>query len=67
MTELWERCRAVSGSELDAVHEPARAGEIQRSVLDPSRAASELGFQAIVDLDEGLRATWDWIRSSRKE
>jgi len=67
VTELWERCRAVSGSEIDAVNEAARAGEIQRSVLDPSRAASELGFQAMVDVDEGLRATWDWIRTSRKD
>jgi UDP-glucose 4-epimerase len=67
VTELWELCRAVAGSTLDAIPEPARPGELQRSALDPSRAASELGFQAIVDLEEGLRATWDWIRSSRKE
>jgi UDP-glucose 4-epimerase len=67
VTELWERCREVSGSELDALPAPAREGELQRSVLDPSRAASELGFQAIVDLDEGLRATWEWIRASREE
>ena len=67
VTELWERCRAVSGTDVDAVNEAARAGEIQRSVLDPSHAASELGFQAMVDIDEGLRATWDWIGSSRKE
>jgi UDP-glucose 4-epimerase len=67
VTELWERCRAVSGSSVDAVNEEARAGEIRQSVLDPSRTASELGFQAMVDIDEGLRATWDWISSSRKE
>ncbi len=67
VTELWERCRAVSGTSVDAVNEAARAGEIQRSVLDPSHTASELGFQAMVDIDEGLRATWDWIGASRKE
>jgi UDP-glucose 4-epimerase len=67
VTELWERCRAVSGTTIDAVNEAARAGEIQKSVLDPSRAASELGFQTMVDVDEGLRATWDWIVSSRKD
>jgi len=67
VTYLWDRCRQVSGSELDAVPAPARPGELGRSVLDPARAARELGFQAIVELDEGLRATWDWIRANRKE
>ncbi len=67
VTELWERCREVSGSELDALPAPPRPGELQQSVLDPTRAASELGFQAFVELDEGIRATWDWIRSSREE
>jgi UDP-glucose 4-epimerase len=67
VTELWERCREVSGSALEALSAPARPGELQRSSLDPSRAARELGFQAIVELEEGLRATWDWIASGRKE
>ena len=67
VTELWERCREVAGSELEALPAPARPGELQRSVLDPTRAATELGFQAFVELDEGVRATWDWIRTSREE
>jgi UDP-glucose 4-epimerase len=67
VNELWELCRTVSGSTLEAQFADARPGELQRSSLDPSRAASELGFQAIVDLEEGLRATWDWIGASRKE
>jgi UDP-glucose 4-epimerase len=65
--QLWERCREVSGSELEPVLEPARPGELQRSMLDPTRAASELGFKAFVELEEGLRATWDWVRSRREE
>ncbi len=67
VTELWARCREVTGANLDALSEPPRPGELQRSALDPSRAESELRFQAFVELDEGLRATWDWVRSSREE
>lgn len=37
--------------------EPAREGEIQRSVLDASLAASELGWRAQRDLDGGLALT----------
>jgi UDP-glucose 4-epimerase len=63
--ELYELCRRVAGSDMAATHAPARLGELQRSVLDPSRAAEVLGFMAFVDLEDGLQATWDWI--SRQE
>jgi nucleoside-diphosphate-sugar epimerase len=39
-------------------------GELQRSFLDPELAARELGFRAMVGLDDGLAATWEWIRES---
>jgi UDP-glucose 4-epimerase len=60
--ELFDHCRRVAGSELHATHAPPRLGELQRSALDPTLAASELGFQAFVGLEDGLQATWDWIR-----
>lgn len=36
---------------------PARAGEVQRSALDPTRSREELGFVAEVGLEDGLRRT----------
>jgi UDP-glucose 4-epimerase len=36
---------------------PARAGEVQRNALDPTKAREQLGFEAKVDLEEGLRHT----------
>jgi UDP-glucose 4-epimerase len=62
--ELYELCRRVAGSELEAAHAAARPGEIARSVLDPSRAATELAFSAFVELEDGLQATLDWIRTT---
>ena len=62
VVELYELCARVAGSDAAAEHAPARLGELQRSVLDPSLAASELGFAAMVELEDGLRATWDWIQ-----
>jgi len=61
--ELYELCRSLAGSDAEAVHEAARLGELQRSVLDPELAATELGFRAMVDLEDGLQATWEWIRT----
>ncbi len=62
VVELYELSARVAGSDLPAEHAPARLGELQRSFLDPTRAATELGFTAMVDLEDGLRATWDWVQ-----
>ena len=62
VVDLYAMCVEVAGSDLSASHAEARLGELQRSFLDPERAASELGFRAIVGLEDGLRATWDWMR-----
>ncbi len=64
--ELYDLCRRVAGSTQQASNAPARLGELQRSVLDPALAASELGWQAMVELEDGLQATWEWI-GARKE
>ena len=59
--ELYELCRRVAGSELEAEHADARLGELQRSVLDVTRADRELGWRPEVGLEEGLRLTWESV------
>ena len=61
--ELYDICRKVAGSDLAAEHAPARTGELRRSVLDINKAADELGWRPDTSLEEGLRHTWDWIRT----
>jgi UDP-glucose 4-epimerase len=65
--DLLDACRRVAGSELDAVFDPPRLGELARSVLDTKLAERELGFRAQTDLAEGLAATWDFIRAGEGE
>jgi UDP-glucose 4-epimerase len=43
-------------------HAPERPGEVQHIALDPTRAREELGWQAKVELDEGLKLTLDSLR-----
>jgi UDP-glucose 4-epimerase len=64
VVDLYTLCTKVAGSDIPAEHAPARLGELQRSFLDPTRAAKSLGFTAMVDLEDGLRATWEWIRQT---
>ena len=62
VAELYELCARVAGSDRTPEHAPARLGELQRSFLDPTLAADTLGFRAMVDLEDGLRSTWDWVQ-----
>jgi UDP-glucose 4-epimerase len=63
--ELYDQCRRVAGSDADAEHAPARLGELQRSVLDPTLAAEQLRFMPMVGLEDGLATTWEWVRGAR--
>jgi UDP-glucose 4-epimerase len=46
----------------DPEHAPERPGEVQHIALDPSRAREELGWEAKVELEEGLKRTLDSLR-----
>jgi UDP-glucose 4-epimerase len=43
-------------------YRPARAGEQQRSAIDPTLARQQLGWQPRVSLSDGLFATLEWFR-----
>jgi UDP-glucose 4-epimerase len=59
--DLYQLCRRVAASGLEAQEAPPRLGELQRSVLDVSRAKRDLGWSPEVPLEEGLRRTWESI------
>jgi UDP-glucose 4-epimerase len=61
--DLLDRIQRVAGTSAEPEFAPPRAGELQRSVLDVSRAADELGWRPAHDLDTGLAATWAWTTS----
>ena len=61
--ELFEVCRRASGVDVEPVFDPPRLGELQRSVLDAGLAERELGFRARTSFDDGIAATWEFIRA----
>jgi UDP-glucose 4-epimerase len=65
--DLAKACQSAAGVSAEAEHAAARPGELQRSVLDPGRAERELGFRAQTSLEDGLEATWEFIREAEGE
>ena len=47
----------VLSNGFEAEVAPPRPGEVQRNALDPTRAREVLGFEAEVDVEQGLRVT----------
>ncbi len=62
--ELVASLKSLGGASalgFEPVHEPERMGEVQRSVLDVSRAREVLGWEPRTGLAEGLRLTLESI------
>ena len=60
VADLHAACARVAGTDQAPRHEPARLGDVQRSVLDARLIERELGWRARVSLDDGLARTWAW-------
>ncbi len=63
LNDLLGAIRALSGGEIEAVHEEARPGDIKHSQADVSHAREALGYEPAVGLTEGLRRTFHWYES----
>jgi UDP-glucose 4-epimerase len=60
--DIVEVLAGQSDNGFEADHAPARTGEVQHIALDPSRTKAELGWEAQVDLEQGLARTLDSLR-----
>jgi UDP-glucose 4-epimerase len=56
--DLYALCAHVAGVDVPPRFVPERPGDLRRSVLDPSRAGTELGWRAATTLADGVAKTW---------
>ncbi|MCB1259486.1 MAG: UDP-glucose 4-epimerase, partial [Acidimicrobiales bacterium] len=61
VNELYAAMAMAAGVSADAVHAPARAGELARSCLDPTLAGKVLDWTPETDLATGVAATLAWF------
>jgi UDP-glucose 4-epimerase len=57
INDLWLGIREIVGTDGEARHEAARAGDVRDSLADLSRAIELLEYEPAVGLEEGLRRT----------
>ncbi len=48
------------------VNKPKRAGEVEKTYCDISKARAEIGYNPVVSLEDGLQTTWSWFLSHRE-
>jgi nucleoside-diphosphate-sugar epimerase len=64
LNQLFATLARLVGSSSTPVYAEARAGDVRDSQADITRAQRLLGYQPTVDLEDGLRVTLDWFRTS---
>jgi UDP-glucose 4-epimerase len=60
--DIVEVLRELAPNGFEPEHAPERPGEVQHIALDPTRAREQLGWEAQVELEDGLRRTLDSLR-----
>lgn len=65
VNEVLATLQKLTGSNQTAEYAPARTGDVRDSLADLTLARSVLGYEPLVGLEEGLRLTLDWWKTSR--
>jgi nucleoside-diphosphate-sugar epimerase len=63
LNTLLQTMNAIVGSDIQPNYAESRAGDVRDSQADISKAQALLGYQPIVDLEDGLRRTLEWCRA----
>lgn len=64
LLDLLDRIKKALGTDIEPVHEAARAGDVRDSQAAIDAAQKAFGYQIKVDFDEGLRRTVEWFKAN---
>lgn len=68
LLELAQKLLAVMDADLDIEFGPERSvNKVPRRLADTTAARDRIGFEAAVDIDEGLRRLVQWWRAEREQ
>lgn len=61
LKELIYKLEEISGVKADVEYLPSRGFDVKEIVLSGDNAYSTLGWKCGINLEEGIRKTWDWL------
>lgn len=64
VNQIFEYIRKVSGKDVKKVHTDPKKGEIKKSCLCPDKIAQATGWKAKIDIEEGIRKTFNWFKEN---
>ncbi|HWD63589.1 MAG TPA: GDP-mannose 4,6-dehydratase [Solirubrobacteraceae bacterium] len=59
VSKVFETLQEIAGTSVEPDLAPLRPGELERSCMSPARAQDRLGWRAQVELETGLRETYE--------
>ena len=63
VNELANSMKSQFNSEIDPIYKPAREGELNRSVLNNTKAKKEIDWKPEYVLDEGMKQVFNWLKA----
>ena len=63
VNDLINSMKSQFNSEINPIYKPAREGELNRSVLNNTKAIKELDWKPEYNLDEGMKQVFNWLKT----
>src|SRR5881397_1273841 len=67
INDLWDRIQTLTGAPVLPRHEQGRPGEVRNSLASIDKARELVGYEPVIDFDQGLRQTVAYYRADRRE
>jgi len=64
LNEVWQTLQKIEGVKIPAKYAPTRAGDVRDSQADTTAVVRELGHSPRFSIEDGLRQTLQWYRTS---
>ena len=63
VNDLVNSMKSQFNSEINPIYKPAREGELNRSVLNNTKAKKELDWKPEYNLDDGMKQVFNWLKA----
>jgi len=64
LNQILDQLRRLLGSNVDAVYQDSRPGDVKHSLADVTRAEETIGYRPEIFFEEGLAKAIDWYKAN---